>query len=73
LTIAALIHAYLIGWRVIEATDEKFAYTIIELDTKVTDHLLVKWLKGVVETNVVDFNLTELWMGHTKGEVAIVG
>jgi hypothetical protein len=56
-----------------ESHQLQLAATIFEINTELTDHLLVEWFEIVVEANLVYLDFVEFWMRHLKRKFAIVG
>ena len=75
LSVAPFTHRHLpfISSIIHEPRECELRPSILELDTKVTNHLLVKWLEIVVQAHVIYLCFGELWMSHPIGEVTVIG
>lgn len=75
LTVSALVHgdAPVLTVTFVHAFERQFAWSVFEMDTIVTNHLLVKWFEARVYFTFVDLGFDKFRMGHAIREITIVG
>lgn len=75
LAVTTLCHGHfpLISMVVMELCERELTSSIVELNAKITDHLLVERLEVMVEADVVYFCLDEFRVGHAVSEITVIG
>lgn len=74
LPVTALAHGNypFIPFIVITAHKVELATAILELDAKITNHLLVERFEIAIKPNMVHLGFRKTGVGHPKGKVAVV-